>query len=230
MQKDKQSQSFQFVSTLLILMVLLFQNLIAAQETSSDNLSFNVTKTTTNEELNNLCQEVKLRYNILLKFVNIVRDQNNEITGLDSFFQTAYHSGGGFNGSRNPKFHPFNVSYDENKKIIVYKFLDQNPLDDHSIYIDGKKSTAEELAKFKPNELIQLTTLRMPKGDSKFILKSEKSNRYITKASIVKDKDIYIDGKKSTLKKFYKIDTENIGKIDTKKDINSVWITTKEKQ
>ncbi len=90
------------------------------------------------------------------------------------------------------------------------------------IYINGEKSSQEELDKLNPKEIESINVIK--KLDHPTILVTTK---HLTKPVKITDKDIYIDGVKSTNEEFSKLDQNNIDKMDVDTFENTVRITTK---
>jgi hypothetical protein len=90
------------------------------------------------------------------------------------------------------------------------------------IYINGEKSSQEELDKLNPKEIESINVIK--KLDHPTILVTTK---HLTKPVKITDKDIYIDGVKSTNEGFSKLDQNSIDKMDVNTFENTVRITTK---
>ena len=93
------------------------------------------------------------------------------------------------------------------------------------IYINGEKSSQEELDKLDPNEIEKVDVIK--KSDNPKILVTTK---HLTKPVKITDKDIYIDGVKSTNEELSKLDKNTIDKMDVDTFENTVRITTKGKK
>ena len=90
------------------------------------------------------------------------------------------------------------------------------------IYINGKKSNQEELDKLDPNEI---KSIAVNKETDKPTLMIDTKNAF--KPVKITDKDIYIDGVKSTNDEYSKLDKNFIDKVDVNTFENTVRITTK---
>lgn len=94
------------------------------------------------------------------------------------------------------------------------------------IYIDGKKSSQEELDKIDPDEIESVDVAKI--SGKKTILVTTKNNiNKISKTIKLTDKTIYINDIKSTDEEFSKLDKNNIDKIDVNTFENTVRLTTK---
>lgn len=94
------------------------------------------------------------------------------------------------------------------------------------IYIDGKKSSQEELDKLDPDEIEGVDVAKIS-GKKTILVTTKNNTNKINKTIKVTDKTIYIDGIKSTNEEFSKLDKNNIDKIDVNTFENTVKITTK---
>jgi hypothetical protein len=90
------------------------------------------------------------------------------------------------------------------------------------IYINGEKSSQEELAKLDPKDIISIDVIQ--KSGNPTILVTTK---HLTKPVKITDKDIYIDGVKSTNEEFSKLDQNSIENMYVDTFENTVKITTK---
>jgi hypothetical protein len=90
------------------------------------------------------------------------------------------------------------------------------------IYINGEKSSQEELDKIDPKEIEKVDIIK--KSDNPKILVTTK---HLTKPVKITDKDIYIDGVKVSNEEFSELDPNAIDKVEVNTFENSVKITTK---
>ena len=90
------------------------------------------------------------------------------------------------------------------------------------IYINGEKSSQEELDKLNPNEIEKIDIAKVNNKEAILI-----TPKQLIKPVKITDKDIYIDGVKSTNEEFSKLDQKTIDKVDVDTFENTVRITTK---
>jgi hypothetical protein len=90
------------------------------------------------------------------------------------------------------------------------------------IYINGEKSSQEELDKIDPKEIEKVDVIK--KSDNPKILVTTK---HLTKPVKITDKDIYIDGVKVSNEEFSELDPNAIDKVEVNTFENNVKITTK---
>ncbi|MBA0883112.1 M56 family metallopeptidase [Flavobacterium undicola] len=90
------------------------------------------------------------------------------------------------------------------------------------IYINGEKSTKDDLAKLDPKEIESIDIAKI--NNKEAILITPKN---LIKPVNITEKTIYIDGVKSTNDEFSKLDKNSIDKIDVNTFENSVRIATK---
>ena len=93
---------------------------------------------------------------------------------------------------------------------------------DKDIYINGEKSTKEELDKLNPNDIEKIDVAKV--NNKKAILVTTK---HLLKPFKITDKIIYIDGVKSTNDDFNKLDQSTVDKVDVNTFENTIRITTK---
>ncbi|MEN9907480.1 MAG: hypothetical protein RLZZ540_621 [Bacteroidota bacterium] len=93
---------------------------------------------------------------------------------------------------------------------------------DKEIYINGEKSSQEELDKLDPKEIEKIDVIK--KSNKPTILVTTK---HLIKPVKIRDKIIYIDGVKSTNEEFSKLDKNTIDKIDVNTNENTVRVTIK---
>jgi hypothetical protein len=92
------------------------------------------------------------------------------------------------------------------------------------IYINGEKSSQEELDKLDPNEIEKIDVIK--KSDKSTILVTTK---HLTKPIKITNKDIYIDGSKVSQEELDKLDPNEIESMDVikKSDKGTIRIVTK---
>ena len=90
------------------------------------------------------------------------------------------------------------------------------------IYINGEKSSQEELAKLDPNEIEKIDVAKVNNKEAILI-----TPKRLIKPVRITDKDIYIDGVKSTNEEFNKLDQSTVDKVDVNTFENTIRITTK---
>ena len=90
------------------------------------------------------------------------------------------------------------------------------------IYINGEKSSQEELAKLDPKEIEKIDVAKINNKESILI-----TPKVLIKAVKITEKEIYIDGVKSTNEEFSKLDQKSINNVDVDTFENTVRITTK---
>ncbi|MDQ5930490.1 MAG: hypothetical protein QG594_2278, partial [Bacteroidota bacterium] len=118
---------------------------------------------------------------------------------------------------------PFKFLYDENKNEIGYINMDLASLSKgKEIIINGKVSSQDELDKLNPNEI---KTIAGNTKNGKPTIEIDTKNAF--KPVKITDKDIYIDGVKSTNEEFNKLDQSTIDKVDVNTFENTIRITTK---
>lgn len=91
-----------------------------------------------------------------------------------------------------------------------------------NIYINGERSVQEELARLDPKEIEKIDIAKVNNKESILI-----TLKRLIKPVKITDKDIYIDGVKSTNDEFSKLDQKTIDKVDVNTYENKVFITTK---
>jgi hypothetical protein len=215
----------------LVAFVFLFQIEVVAQEKETpkqenekkslkdQSTEILVTKNTTDEELKKYCEELKKTHDIDLTFFNIKRNSKDEIINIESKFKSTFGSGTNFQ-SRTP-IKPFKFFYENSS--VGYLNLDFSSLSkDENIYINGEKSSQEELAKLDPKEIEKIDVATI--SGKKTILVTTK---HLLKPVKITNKIIYIDGIKSTNEEFSKLDKNSIDKIDINTLENTIRITTK---
>lgn len=94
------------------------------------------------------------------------------------------------------------------------------------IYIDGQKSSQEELDKLYPKEIESVDVAKIS-GKKTILVTTKNNTNKISKTIKLTDKTIYINDIKSTDEEFSKLDKKNIDKIDVSTFENTVRITTK---
>jgi hypothetical protein len=93
------------------------------------------------------------------------------------------------------------------------------------IYINGEKSSQEELAKLDPKEIESIDVAKVDNKEAILI-----TPKRLIKPVRITDKDIYIDGVKSTNEEFSKLDQSTVDKVDVNTFENTVRITTKKEK
>jgi hypothetical protein len=96
----------------------------------------------------------------------------------------------------------------------------------NEIFINGEKSNQEELDKLNTQEIEQIDLVSVNKKPTLFVTTKNPYN-HLSKTIKITDKDIYIDGVKSTNEEFSKLDQNTIDKVDVNSFENTVRITTK---
>jgi len=94
------------------------------------------------------------------------------------------------------------------------------------IYIDGQKSSQEELDKLDPKEIESVDVAKIS-GKKTILVTTKNNTNKISKTIKLTDKTIYINDIKSTDEEFSKLDKKNIDKIDVNTFENTVRLTTK---
>jgi hypothetical protein len=231
----RNSWKYAVVLPLLGAFLYFFQVKVVAQEKESvqteiklekiDKTNLIITKNTTDEEIKEHCEEIKKRYNIDLSFFNIKRNSNSEIINIESKFKSESGSGSWSQFQiENTPIKPFKFLYDENK--VGYINMDLNTLSKgKEIIINGKVSSQDELDKLNPNEI---KSIAGNTKNGKPTIEIDTKNEF--KPVKITDKDIYIDGVKSTNEEFSKLDKNSIDKMYVDTFENSVRITTKGKK
>ena len=110
------------------------------------------------------------------------------------------------------------------KSFKVEKDLN-NISEGKEIYINGKKSTEEELAKLDSNDIEKIDVATI--SGKKTILVTTKHNNNKTTIKVT-DKDIYINGAKSTKEELDKLNPKEIESMDVIKDKKEIRIFTKD--
>lgn len=229
----RNSWKYAVVLPLLGAFLFFFQVKVVAQEKAApkqteikspeiDKTSLIITKNTTDEEIKEHCQQIKKLYNIDLSYFNIKRNSNGEIINIESKFKNKTGSGSCFQSDNTP-IKPFKFLYDENKKEMGYINMDLNSLSKgKEIIINGKVSSQDELDKLNPNEI---KSIAVNTKTDKPTIEIDTKNTF--KPVKITDKDIYIDGVKSTNEDFNKLDQSTVDKVDVNTFENTVRITTK---
>lgn len=109
----------------------------------------------------------------------------------------------------------------ELKSFKIEKDL-SNLSKDKDIYINGEKSTQEELDKLNPNDIEKIDVAKI-KGKEVILV----TPKHLIKPVKITDKDIYIDGVKSTNDDFNQLDQSTVDKVDVNTFENTIRITTK---
>jgi len=94
------------------------------------------------------------------------------------------------------------------------------------IYVDGEKINEEKLAKINPNDIKSIDIIKKT-SKSVIVVTTTNATNQLTKPVKITDKDIYIDGVKSTNEDFNKLDQSTVDKVDVNTYENTVRITTK---
>ena len=220
--QSKKRNSWKYITVFpaLVAFVFLFQIEVIAQEKEipkqenekkslkDQSTEILVTKNTTDEELKKYCEELKKTHDIDLSFFNIKRNSKDEIINIESKFKSPFGSGTNFQ-SRTP-IKPFKFFYENSS--VGYLNLDFSSVsNDNNVYIDGEKSTEEELAQLDPKEIEKIDVATI--SGKKTILVTTKHS--INKTTIkVTDKDTYINDTKST--------KEELDQLDNKTNVRSV--------
>jgi hypothetical protein len=187
----------------------------------NDNINFTITKNTTDEEFKENCLQIKKTHNIDLTFSNIKRNSTGEIINIESKYEDIQGGSGSWTQTNNTSIKPFRFYTDG--KTIGYANLDVAYLSKgKDIYINGEKSSEEELAKLDPNEIEKIEVAKTPNKETILI-----TLKHLIKPVKITDKVIYIDGVKSTNEKFNKLDKNTVDKIDVNTFENTVRVTTK---
>jgi hypothetical protein len=230
----RNSWKYAVVLPLLGAFLFFFQVKVVAQEKESgqteiklekiDKTNLIITKNTTDEEIKEHCEQIKKMYNIDLSFFNIKRNSNREIINIESKFKSESGTGSCSQFQiKNTPIKPFKFLYNENKKEIGYINMDLASLSKgKEIIINGKVSSQDELDKLNPNEI---KSIAGNTKNGKPTIEIDTKNEF--KPVKITDKDIYIDGVKSTNEEFSKLDQRTVEKVDVNTFENTVRITTK---
>jgi hypothetical protein len=234
----RNSWKYAVVLPLLGAFLFFFQVKVVAQEKAApkqteiksseiDKTSLIITKNTTDKEIKEHCEQIKKLYNIDLTFFNIKRNTNGEIINIESKFKSESGSGSWTQTSNTP-IKPFRFFTDA--KTIGYASLDVASLSKgKEIYINGEKSSQEELDKLNPKEIEKIDIAKIS-GIKTILVTTKLNTNKINKTIYATDKDIYIDGVKSTNEEFSKLDQNSIDKVDVNTVENTVRITTKSRK
>lgn len=137
----------------------------------ADKIDFIITKSTTDEEIKEKCEQIKNKHNIDLTFFNIKRNSNGEIINIESKYESRTGSNSGkFTASKKP-IEPFKFYSKKNtnggytigyatlsnsiSRIIENKTIDYKKA---VIIIDGKQSDYQDLEKVNPSEVKRVIT------------------------------------------------------------------------
>ena len=94
------------------------------------------------------------------------------------------------------------------------------------IYINGEKSSQEELDKLDSEEIVSIDVIQKNSNPTILVTTKNVTNQ-LSKTIKITDKDIYIDGVKSTDEELSKLDQSTVDAVDVNTFENSVRITTK---
>jgi hypothetical protein len=230
--KKRNSWKYLFVLPALAAFVLFFQVKVVAQEKESiqteiipnglNLIELLITKNTTDNEIKEFCKQLKKMYNIDLSFFNIKRNSNNEIISIEAKDKDI-HGSGSYSQSDNTPIKPFKFFYDVSKKEMGYFNMDLASLSKgKEIIINGNVSSQEALDKLGPNEI---KSIAVNTKTDKPTIEIDTKNTF--KPVKITDKDIYIDGVKSTNEVFSELDPNAINKVDVNTFENTVRVSTK---
>lgn len=245
--KKRNSWKFCVVVPALVAFVLLFQietiahekPQIVASKTNNEGIDvFKITKTTTDEELNQKVKTFKQNYDITATFSDLERNSKGEIIAIkvelkkgDEIAQNMQ-----VKGTNAIKAFGIVISKLDNGKVNIDFKSDETAITNSNIqalnnsalagnkeiFINGEKSTEEDLAKLDSDEIESMDVSK----------KSDKTTiniitKHLTKSVKINDKEIYINGVKSNEKQLSDLDQNSIDKVDVNTKENTVRITTR---
>lgn len=233
--QSKKSNSWKYALILpaLIAFVLLFQIEVVAQEKETNKIeqkeiknkkfTFIITKNTTDEEIKKQCEQVKKIYNIDLSFFNIKRNLKGEITKIESKYKDNKKGEGNATAheTKNEPIKSFEFFHDEYNKVNGYNMNLTSSSERKEVYINGEKSSQEELDKLDAKEIETVNVIKSKKEIHVFTKSWLKSNEEFT---------FYIDDKKVTPQEYYSFNREMIESSHGNLDEKTIRIITKNKK
>ncbi|CAA9203460.1 hypothetical protein FLA105534_04650 [Flavobacterium bizetiae] len=245
--KKRNSWKFCVVVPALIAFVLLFQIETVAHEkpqivTAKSNLGgmdvFKITKTTTDGEFNQKTKLLKENFDITASFSDLERNSKGELTAIKIELKKGNEISKQMQvkGDDAIKAFAIIVSTLENGKLTIDFKSDESSITDNNIqalsnsvaagekeiFINGEKSTEEDLAKLDSKEI---ESVDVSKKSGKTIITV--ITKHLTKSFKISDKEIYINGVKSNEKELSLLDQKTIDKVDVNTKENTISITTK---
>ncbi|MBA4275237.1 M56 family metallopeptidase [Flavobacterium sp.] len=245
----RNSWKYALILPILGAFVFFFQVKVVAQEKTSEPTTvehsktnenlvdiYKINKNTTDAELKEKTSALKEKYNITLSFSGIERNANNELIAIEVDLKKGKEISKKMatKGTAAIKTFGIIVSKNENGLLIVDFGTDDTVINqksvlispntplstDKEIFINGSKSSQEELDKLDPNEIERMDVIK----------KSDKGTIRITTKKFSKtldDNDIYINGEKVDKNELLLLDQNSIDKMDVNKNEKTIRITTK---
>jgi len=238
-----------FVLPLLGAFIFFFQVKVIAQERESESIAvehskpvensvdvYKINKNTTDAELKEKINALKEKYNVTLAFSGVERNSKNELIAIKVDLNKGKEISKKMatKGTGSIKTFGIIVSKNENGLLTVDFGTDETVINkksvlispnvplsvDKEIFINGSKSSQEELDKLDPNEIESMDVIK----------KSDKGTiRIVTKnfSKTLNDNDIYINDEKADKNKLLLLDQNIIDKMDVNKNEKTIRITTK---
>jgi TonB-dependent SusC/RagA subfamily outer membrane receptor len=245
--KKRNSWKYYVVIPALVTFVLLFQvEVIAREKTTIEIVKkgkiaadvFKITKTTTDEELNEQIKTLKENYDITATFTEVERNSKNEIISIKVDLKKGNEISQkmSIKGTDAIKAFGIIISKLENGKLNVDFKTDDSAITNENvkaytvavsskekeIFIDGSKATEDDLNKLDPKEIERMD---VTKNSGKNIITIITKN--LSKPVKISDKEIYINGVKSDQKELSLLDQKTIDNVDVNTNENTVRITTR---
>lgn len=245
----RNSWKYALILPILGAFVFFFQVKVVAQEKTSEPTTvehsktnenlvdiYKINKNTTDAELKEKTSALKEKYNITLSFSGIERNANNELIAIEVDLKKGKEISKKMAAKGTAAIKTFGiiVSKNENGLLTVDFGTDDTVINqksvlispntplsaDKEIFINGSKSSQEELDKLDPNEIESMDVIK----------KSDKGTIKITTKKFSKtldDNDIYINGEKVDKNELLLLDQNSIDKMDVNKNEKTIRITTK---
>ncbi|WP_395048934.1 M56 family metallopeptidase [Flavobacterium sp.] len=240
---------YALIFPLLGAFIFFFQVKVIAQERESESTAvehskpvensvdiYKINKNTTDAELKEKTNALKEKYDVTLSFSEVKRNSENELIAIKVDLNKGKEISKKMvtKGTEAIKSFGIIVSKNENGLLTVDFATDDTVLNkknvlispnaplsaDKEIFINGSKSSQEELDKLDPNEIESMDVIK----------KSDKGTiRIVTKnfSKTLNENDIYIDDEKADKNELLLLDQNTITKMDVNKNEKTIRITTK---
>ncbi|MBF2709827.1 M56 family metallopeptidase [Flavobacterium soyangense] len=197
---------------------------------------YKINKNTTDAELKEKINALKEKYNVTLTFSDVERNSKNELIAIKVDLNKGKEISKKMatKGTDPIKTFGIIVSKNENGLLTVDFGTDDTVINkrsglispkaplsaDKEIFINGSKSSQEELDKLDPNEIESMDVIK--KSDKRTI-------RIVTKnySKTLNENDIYINDEKADKNELLLLDQNTITKMDVNKNEKTIRITTK---
>lgn len=197
---------------------------------------YKINKNTTDAELKEKTNALKEKYDVTLSFSDVKRNSKNELIAIKVDLKKGKEIAEKMElkGTEAIKAFGIIVTKNENGLLTIDFGTDDTVINkksvlispnaplsaDKEIFINGSKSSQEELDKLDPNEIESMDVIK----------KSDKGTiRIVTKnfSKTLNDNDIYINDEKADKNELLLLDQNTITKMDVNKNEKTIRITTK---